>query len=385
MDPPESQMNPVGVRNSFTLPPGKASYRPAYNRSPPSAATFLRRQYRLGDTAHPSDVNIPQSVGEHIAAVEKLSEGGHCFILRSDFSFTYALVTKHEAGILELQVNEDGGSKAIPKDHWKKYIRTLITSDSPKKQSPIGGQSKQVRSRHLRRSSAEAYGYERSPRHSSHVTPPGKKKSESRSSMPNLAEEGRRGHSTRSQSKFRQQRYYSSSGSDDSSTGSSREVEGSKKSSTTPELPFPKDYKRSESQQDRTLLKKQEAHPRRRVTVSERPSIPSIPTKEFKRSVSIQGGDVPIKKCLKSDQPKRSQSEGGDQHRRYESSESDSSSSSSFNSSFSFDSTDDSSLRAQHDLNRLLSKSMPSLRQGRGSEGSLHGAFGDVTKIEILD
>ena len=396
---PEGRHQPADLRHSNLASLEKATYRHVHNRTPPSSTTSkqVRRQYRLGDAARPSDMNIPQSVGEHVAAVEKLTEGSHCFILRSDFSFTYALVTKQEAGMLEVEVNKDGGSKCIPRDHWKKYIRTLSTPcDSPKKHSPIGGQSKQVRSRHhMRRSTMTDGGYERSPphRHSSDfVTSSGRKegrnKPDFRSSMPDVTH-GRREDFNRSHSEFRRQRYYSSSGSDDSSTGSSREVERPKKSSAVPKLPFTKDYVRSETQKDRPSFKRQTAQPRRRVSVSdERPSIPSIPTKEFKRSVSIQegGGDIPVKKCLKSDLHKRSQSEGG-QYRRHDSSESDSSSSCSLESSFSFNSTDDDddSLRAQEKLDKLLSKSMSSLKQGRGGLGSSLGAFGDVTKIEILD
>ena len=122
------------------------------------------------------------------------------------------------------------------------------------------------------------------------------------------------------------------------------------------------------------------------MTVTDKPLkyMPSIPTKEFKRSVSIQGGDVPLKKCLKNGNHKRSQSETG-QQRQHESPESCDSSSSSLDSSLSLDSIDDSSLRAQEDLNKLLSKSMPSLKRSIRKEGSLQGAFGDVTKIEILD
>mmetsp|Transcript_3468 Transcript_3468/g.5212 ORF Transcript_3468/g.5212 Transcript_3468/m.5212 type:complete len:402 (-) Transcript_3468:28-1233(-) len=401
MDPPEHQMNPPpDMRRASSASPGKASsYRPTRTRKPSSAATSKKvHRYDIGHTARPSDVNIFQSVDQHVAAVEQLREGGYCFILRSDFRFTYALVLKQEVGVLELQVTEEGGTKTIPQGHWRKYIRTLITDDSPEKQHPAGGhlderrrhRDEQQPSKQVRRATVANHEGP-SPRSINPVTSTGSKKSVSkkesarvsmRSSLPNLDQEG---HYRRSQSEsIRQHRSLSSSGSDVSSRGVDDSPD-STRSSTLPKLPFRKDYKRAVSQQDASL-KNQSARPRR-VTVAEKPvmySIPSIPTKEFKRAVSLQGGDIPLKKCLKQDHHKRSQSESG-HHRRYESSESDVSSSSSLASSFSLDSIDDSSLRAQEDLNKLLSKSMPSLKRSIRKEGSLQGAFGDVTKIEILD
>jgi len=402
---------PPDIRRASSASPGKASsYRPTRTRKPSSAATSKKvHRYDIGDTARPSDVNIFQSVDQHVAAVEQLREGGYCFILRSDFRFTYALVLKQEVGVLELQVTEEGGTKTIPQGHWRKYIRTLITDDSPEKQHPAGGHLDERRrhrdekqpSKQVRRATVANHEGP-SPRSINPVTSTGSKKSVSkkenarvsmRSSLPNLDQEG---HYRRSQSEYsRQHRSLASSGSDVSSRGSSRGVDDSPdstRSSPLPKLPFTKnskEYKRSVSQADVSLNKqsKPNAARPRRATVAEKPimhSIPSIPTKEFKRAVSLQGGDIPLKKCLKQDHHKRSQSESA-HHRRYESSESDVSSSSSLDSSLSLDSIDDSSLRAQEDLNKLLSKSMPSLKRSIRKEGSLQGAFGDVTKIEILD
>jgi len=380
---------PPDIRRASSASPGKASsYRPTRTRKPSSAATSKKvHRYDIGDTARPSDVNIFQSVDQHVAAVEQLREGGYCFILRSDFRFTYALVLKQEVGVLELQVTEEGGTKTIPQGHWRKYIRTLITDDSPEKQHPAGWhlderrrhRDEQQPSKQVRRATVANHEGP-SPRSINPVTSTGSKKSVSKKESARVSR-----HYRRSQSEsIRQHRTLSSSGSDVSSRGVDDSPD-STRSSTLPKLPFRKDYKRSVSQQDASL-KNQSARPRR-VTVAEKPvmySIPSIPTKEFKRAVSLQGGDIPLKKCLKQDHHKRSQSESG-HHRRYESSESDVSSSSSLASSFSLDSIDDSSLRAQEDLNKLLSKSMPSLKRSIRKEGSLQGAFGDVTKIEILD
>lgn len=401
MDPPERQVKPPpDFRRASSASPEKAYYRPLHNRTPSPAAAASKKMfsYNIGDTARPSDVNIFQSVDKHVAAVGRLSKGDHCFILRSDFSFTYALVIKHEVGgFLEVQVTEEGGTKSIPKDHWGKYIRTLNnTDDSPNTQHPVGGhldekrrhregqyQSKKVRSHHGRRSTVSHE--ERPSRHSDPVTFTGSKtpvpKKEgapvsNRHSVPNLDDEG---HYKSNQSEYIHQRRNRSPYGSDESPG----VEDAMP--TLPKLPFTKDYRRTVSQPDVSHKKQQAAQPRRRVTVSDKPlKHPRIPTKEFKRSVSIRTGDIPLKKCLKKGHFKRSQSESG-QHRKFESSESDDSSSSSLNSSLSLDSIDDSSLREQEDLNKLLSKSMPSLRQGLRRETSLRGAFGDVTEIEILD
>ncbi len=402
MDPPERQVKPPppDFRRASSASPEKASNRPIHNRTSLSANATPKKMYsyNLGDTARPSDVNIFKSVDDHVAAVERLSKGDHCFILRSDFSFTYALVIKHEVGgMLEVQVTEEGGTKSIPKGHWGKYIRTLNNTDEyPNTQHPAGHidekrrhreghhHSKKGRSPHARRSTVSHE--ERPSRHSDSVTSTGSKTPVSRKevapgsfrrSAPNLDDEG---HYKSKQSDSPQRRNRSPSGSDES-PGLDDPIE----SSALPKLPFTKDYRRTASQPNVSLTEQQAARSRRRVTVSEKPSRHSIPTKEFKRSVPIQTGDVPIKKCLKKGHFKRSQSESG-QHRKYESSESDDASSSSLNSSLSLDSIiDDSSLRAQEDLNILLSKSMPSLKQGLRQETSLRGAFGDVTEIEILD
>ncbi len=405
MDPPERQIKPPDLRRASSASPEKACYsRPLHTRTSSSAAATSKKVdhgYILGDAARPSDVNIFQSVDEHVAAVQQLSKGGHCFILRSDFSFTYALVIKHEVGgMLEVQVTEEGGTKSIPRDHWGKYIRTLNKGDSPYTTYPAGGhldekrrhregqhQSKKVGSHphHGRRSTV---GHERPSRHSNPVTFTGSKTPVSkkegapvsfRRSAPNLDEEG---HYKISHSEYiRLRRNLSPSGSDESPG-----VDDAIESPTLPKLPFTKGYGRSMSQDDVPIKKQATRSSTRRVTVSDKPLsyMPSIPTKEFKRSVSIQGGDVPLKKCLKNGYHKRSQSETG-QQRQHESPESCDSSSSSLDSSLSLDSIDDSSLRAQEDLNKLLSKSMPSLKQGLRREKSLRGAFGDVTEIEILD
>lgn len=402
MDPPESQVKPPppDLRRSFTASPEKAYGRPLHTRTSSSAAATSKKmpRYNLADTARPSDVNIFKSLDEHVAAVERLSKGDHCFILRSDFSFTYALVIKNEVGgMLEVQVTEEGGTKSIPKGHWGKYIRTLNDADdSPSTQHPAGHldekrrhregrhHSKKVGSHHGRRSTHE----ERPSRHNGPVTSTGSKTPVSKKegeasfthSTPNLYYD--EGHYKGHQSEYiRQRRNRSPSGSDES-PGLDDAIE-----SSLPMLPFTKDYRRTASQPNVnvSIKEQQAARSRRRVTVSEKPlKYPSIPTKEFKRSVSIQTGDIPLTKCLEKGHFKRSQSESR-QHRKHESSESDDSSSSSLNTSLSFDSIDDSSLRAQEDLNKLLSKSMPSLKQGIKPETSLRGAFGDVTEIEILD
>ena len=70
--------------------------------------TSKKTSYALEDAAQPSDVNIFQSADEHVAVVEQLKEGDHCFILRSDCRFTYALILKHDKdGVLELQVTKE--------------------------------------------------------------------------------------------------------------------------------------------------------------------------------------------------------------------------------------------------------------------------------------
>ena len=116
MDPPESPQKAA-----------KKQQHQHYHRRSSSDAPPKRR-YALGDTACPSDVNIFQSIDEHVAAVEQLKKGDYCFTLRSDFSFTYARVLSQINGLLEIQVTDEGATKIIPRDHWKKYIRTLLCS-----------------------------------------------------------------------------------------------------------------------------------------------------------------------------------------------------------------------------------------------------------------
>lgn len=116
MDPPESPQKTA-----------KKQQHQHYHRRSSSDAPPKRR-YALGDAACPSDVNIFQSIDEHVAAVEQLKKGDYCFTLRSDFSFTYARVLSQINGLLEIQVTDEGATKIIPRDHWKKYIRTLVCS-----------------------------------------------------------------------------------------------------------------------------------------------------------------------------------------------------------------------------------------------------------------
>lgn len=116
MDPPESPQKAA-----------KKQQHQHYHRRSSSDAPPKRR-YALGDAACPSDVNIFQSIDEHVAAVEQLKKGDYCFTLRSDFSFTYARVLSQINGLLEIQVTDEGATKIIPRDHWKKYIRTLLCS-----------------------------------------------------------------------------------------------------------------------------------------------------------------------------------------------------------------------------------------------------------------
>lgn len=117
MDPPESPQKAAK----------KQQHQQHYHRMSSSDAPPKRR-YALGDPACPSDVNIFQSIDEHVAAVEQLKKGDYCFTLRSDFSFTYARVLSQINGLLEIQVTDEGATKIVPRDHWKKYIRTLICS-----------------------------------------------------------------------------------------------------------------------------------------------------------------------------------------------------------------------------------------------------------------
>lgn len=348
MDPPECQMNPSELlQRAYSASTEKASYRPTRNfrrKSSSAAAAATEVYYTLEDPARPSDVNIFQSVDEHVAAVEQLKEDSYCFILRSDFRFTYALVLKQEDGVLELKVTEHGGTKSIPKAHWKKYIRTLIP-DSPKKQHPGG------------------HHYEESRHHrEQHDAPVNARRS---------YQDG--GYYEGSQSEYIHHERSQSSG---SSSGGLDCRESLRKFS------FSTDFKRSVSIQDDAPLKKPSkqviSRHRRRVTIGSSHERPS--TTDFKRSVSTQE-DVPLKKCYKHGHHNRSQSECG-HYTRSQSSGSDDSSSSLLDSSLDNSSCDSS---RREDSNKLLTKSMPSLHQTMESERSLRGAFGDVTKIEILD
>ena len=126
-------------------------------------------------------------------------------------------------------------------------------------------------------------------------------------------------------------------------------------------LPFDKDYKRTVSNNDfplkrHTNIKKKDKTSTRRLTQS----MGQTPNAQVKS---------------RKDKPyKRSQSELI--HRR------------SNDSSSSLSSIEvDALLKAQEDLDKMLTKSMKSLKQSirsRSERGSITGAFGDVKKIEIL-
>ena len=475
MDPPESE-----VSNSAEFCRVPTAY-PETTLRRSTSSTSKRQRYNLGDPARPADVNIFQSVDDHVVAVEQLREGDHCFILRSDFSFTYALLQRQEDGVLELQVTEEGCTKSIPKNHWVKYIRTLIR-DAPKNKNYSASsprerrehrhhRSKEIRKRHGRRATVTGgqQNYASTRRASS---------GHRSSSMPNLDQEDRL---DRSKSDPTRERFHSSSSSDlstnrnhakglhrqeyrssSSESSPSRGVEEgrdhqyhkskqvrkqhgqgvtvtgttsmsshrltskeSKRSSSMPyldqknrldgslhssvssdlsssspsgvdyaetiqssfqQLPFDKDYGRVESkQQNGVPLKRQ---PKRSQPRQFSNSMSQVPTTEYKRSVSIQE-DIPLSKSLNNgNHHKRSQSDYNHRYRSQSHREAGDDSSSSSSSSLDISSlleSDDSLIRAQKDLDKLLAKSMPTMKRSMKGEQQIQGAFGDVTKIEILD
>jgi hypothetical protein len=313
MDPPECQTN----LRAYSASPENASYRHTSStrnrkspsaaasnqvyqkyrhtsstrnrKSPSAAASNQHEKYTLGDPARPADVDIFHSASEHVAAVEKLKEGDYCFILRSDYRFTYALVLKQKNGMLSLQVNEKGCTKSIPTDHWKKYIRTLFTG----------------------------FSKTQLPREDHH----------------------------------RDERWHD------------REHQSEQKVSTR--------HRRVTTSHQRNFSL---------ATNDSKSSSSSANSHHFKRSVSNQEA-APLKKCCKQGHHERSQTESGHNKDYVSQSGSDDSSVSSLDSFT--DSDGDSSL--EEDFNNLLTKSMPSPRHVKEGQNLLHGAFGDVTKIEVLD
>jgi hypothetical protein len=374
MDPPECQKN----LRAYPALPENASYRPpssTRNGKSPSAAASraVDKKYTLGDPALPADVDIFRSAEERVAAVEQLKEGDYCFILRSDFRFTYARVLKQEIGMLRLQVNERGCTKSVAKHHWTRYVRTLFTG-FPKNQLPRGKRrderwhdreqlsEQKVPTRHRR--VTVCCGERPSPSLYSRPTN-GFMRSMSRRSLPNQETSNQNKHSLhlykskRSQSGIdhlnHERSQSSASGSDDSSSARGVDCHAQLR-----KFSLATNYsKRSSSSAGSHDLKG------------------SAPTQEA----------APLKKCCKQGHQERSQSESG-QYIRYQvpPSGSDDSSVSSLDS---FTDSDDSSLQEDVNVNNLLTKSMsmPSMKHAKAKEGHnlRYGAFGDVKRIEVLD
>ncbi len=396
-DPPKYQRSP---RPYSSASPEKASHRATTstsrsNKCSSAAASKEVFSFTLGDPARPSDVNIFRSVDEHVAAVEQLKEGGYCFILRSDFRFTYALVLKKEDGILSLQVNEEGCTKSIPEDHWKKYIRTLITTTSPKKQHPDGGNHEEGRHRREQQShrrSVTASSQERPPPpRRSTLTNSLTKGSKSRSvskkdyapvsyrrSFPETSNQSKHAFYKRTQSENTDHDRSTSSGSDDSSSGGDDRHHATMRSSLR-KFSFATESSKRSSSSEEYVPKKQS----KQVTTRHTRRV-TIGSQDFKRSVSIQE-EAPLKnKYCKHGHHERAKSEC-DQFKVSQSGCDNFSASSSLDSFTDSDDDDSDDSSLQEDFNKLLTKSMPSMKQTMAEQNLLHGAFGAVTKIEVLD
>jgi len=91
--------------------------------------------YRLGDHAKACDMRASDSERENIIRASLLKKGDGAFVLRSDNTWRFAIVTQKvlgEAPHIDFILNEKGSMKCLTLKHWASNVRSFQSSRSGK-------------------------------------------------------------------------------------------------------------------------------------------------------------------------------------------------------------------------------------------------------------